>query len=142
MIPKLLRCSLVFALLQLSLRAYSDVLRVAYFALVHSKVSYGLLAWGHSSIFPRIFRLQSRAVRVVANISYRGDCRQAFINFKIPTLPSQYALECLLHLHKNQDKYEMYTHQYNAKCKHNLKLPFGRLTKSRDRISYYGPKLF
>nr|CAH7734338.1 unnamed protein product [Callosobruchus chinensis] len=108
--------------------------------MVHSKLSYGLLAWGDSSIFPRIFRLQRRAVRVVANISYRDDCRQAFINLKILTLPSQYALECLLHIHKNQNMYEMYTNQYNTRCKHNLKLPFNRATKSRDGISYYGPK--
>jgi hypothetical protein len=58
-------------------------LRLAYFALVHCPIDYGILIWGHTGTLYRIFRLQRRAVRVIANLGFRDDCREHFAKLKI-----------------------------------------------------------
>ena len=72
-----------------------QVLRAAYFVLVHCHLEYALLAWGHMSTCDRLFKSQRRAIRVVANLAYREDCRSYFRSLGILTVPSMFIFKCL-----------------------------------------------
>lgn len=98
------------------------VLKQAYFSLCHSHISYAIIAWGHSSGAQGVFRLQRRAVRIVACLGYRDDCREAFKRLRILTLPSLFILENLLYLKDRTEQYSRHEeqHSYNTRNKGNL----------------------
>ena len=74
------------------------ILKQAYFTLCHTHIAYAIIVWGHSSGAKRVFGLQRRAVRILAGLCYREDCRRAFIDLSIMTLPSLFIYENLLHI--------------------------------------------
>lgn len=133
-----------YALRQLSNRVSMNILRTAYYALFHSKLAYGILAWGHSACRHRLFGLQRRAVRVVGGIGYRADAKPIFIDLNILTFPSIYALECLTYVKKHINEFATHkeNHNYNTRKRDDVYLCFKSLTKSRTGIAYHGPKLF
>lgn len=134
----------IYALRQLSNSVSSDVLKTAYFALCHSRLSYAILTWGHSSGRHRIFGLQRRAVRIVGGLGYRDDTKLAFISLKILTLPSIYALQCITHVHENLNTFNTHAdfHQYDTRCRENIRTEFTRLTRGQTGVNYYGVRLY
>ena len=58
----------IFVLRRLASTVDRDVLRSAYFALVHSHLSYCILAWGNTPICAQLFKLQRRAIRVLGGL--------------------------------------------------------------------------
>nr|CAI5847843.1 unnamed protein product [Callosobruchus analis] len=56
----------IYALRALSSCVSLHILRTAYFALIHTHISYAILAWGHSSGAHRLFALQRKAIRILA----------------------------------------------------------------------------
>ena len=119
-------------------------LRMAYFSFFHSLMSYGLIAWGHSASRHRIFGLQRRAVRVVAGLTYRADCRESFTALRILTLPSQYIYICIEYLVAagNVDNTHSCLHNYNTRGRDQLYPTRHRLNRSRDGVSYYAAKFY
>ena len=120
------------------------VLKSAYYALCESHLSYGILVWGHSSIRHHLFSLQRKAIRILANINYRDDCKEQFKNLQILTLPCIYILKCLLyvktnlHLYKQHSDYHSYfTRNKDALCPRSI-----RLSKSKNAAEYYSVKFF
>jgi ribonuclease P/MRP protein subunit RPP40 len=118
-------------------------LRLAYFALVHCHIEYGILIWGHSGTLYRIFRLQRRAVWIIANLGFRDDCRQHFAKLKILTLPAIFIYRCLEYIIKNPKLYPKLSsyHQYSTRSQDIDHISL-RLTKSQDGIHYYCIKFF
>ena len=139
---KLASCA--HALRLLSRSVSGDVLRVAYFGLFHSRLSYAILAWGHSASRHRLFALQRRAVRIISGAGYRDECRNLFISRGILTFPSLFALECLCYIKKNIHFYtrQGMTHGYQTRGREDLSTEFKRLTRSRTGVSFEGIKLF
>lgn len=86
--------SSIFVLRNLARSLSRETLRMSYFALFHSHINYGTLLWGNSCYADKIFRLQKRAVRIVAGLGFRDHCKPAFKNLKIMPLPSLYILLC------------------------------------------------
>lgn len=136
--------SICYALRQLANRVSTAVLRTAYFALFHSRLSYALLAWGHSAIRHRVFGLQRRAIRIVGGVSYRSECRDLFRSLNILTLPSEYALQCIMHVKLHMDRYEthMFRHNHDTRYKDYLVKPFTRLSRGQTGTSFFGVELF
>lgn len=134
----------IFILRNLSSAVSLHVLRAAYFSLFHTIMSYGILVWGHSSSRHRVFGLQRRAVRIVANLCYRSDCRQSFKELSILTFPCQYILDCLMH---TKDKVSECTtnasyHTYDTRHKNDLTINYLRLSRDRTGSHYYGIKFY
>lgn len=75
-----------FILRKLKQLVHPHILKMVYFAHVHSFISYGLLFWGASPHAIRIFTLQKRAIRIMAGVSRRHTCRELFKELGIPTL--------------------------------------------------------
>jgi len=67
-----------------------DTLRVIYFALIHSIISYGIIFWGSSSYANKVFILQKKIIKIITNTRPRDSCREVFKNMEIMTLYSQY----------------------------------------------------
>ena len=42
-------------------------LRSLYFSLIHSRLQYGIEAWGNSNSIHKLLRVQKRAIRVINN---------------------------------------------------------------------------
>lgn len=137
-------CTGVYQLRHLSNKVSLTVLRTAYFANFQSHLSYGILVWGHATGAQRIFALQRRAIRVVASLRYRDDCRKAFIDLKIITLPSLFILECLDFIKKNVEYSTAHAdiHQYDTRSKHDLVPPYWRLRRCQSGPGYWGFKFF
>lgn len=124
----------IFALRNLAGTVSGGVLRTAYFALVHSLITYAVLVWGHAADWKRVFALQRRAVRVVAGLSYREDCSDSFVSLKILTFPNIFILENLMHVKNNMDCYPTNSnfHDYNTRYKTDLVTPWYRVGRCQN----------
>jgi hypothetical protein len=54
-----------------------EMLRLFYFAHVHSIMSYGIIYWGGSSHIHKIFILQKKIIRIITNTRPRDSCRES-----------------------------------------------------------------
>lgn len=134
----------IFLLRGLAKTVSQTTLLTAYYGLIHSQITYAILVWGHSPHAATVFAIQRRAIRVIAGLGYRDDCRDAFKNLKVLTLCSIYVLQCLLHVKENESKYikRDTIHLYHTRNSNKLQTDFLRLTKTRDGAGYYGIKFF
>ena len=134
----------VFMLRNLAGSVSGGVLRTAYFALCHSLLSYGVVVWGRAATAHRIFALQRRAVRIVAGLSYREDCQNAFVNLGILTFPCVFIYEILLYAKGSIHKYNINSdfHAYDTRNKNDLTTPYCRLTKCQNGPTFLAVKYF
>jgi hypothetical protein len=68
-----------------------------YFAYFHSFFKYGILFWGNFRNLKNVFKLQKRAIRLIANVSCTANCMLYLKNFKIMTLPCLYIYELFMY---------------------------------------------
>ena len=132
----------IFLLRNLKDRVPPKILRVAYFALCESHIMYGNQIWGHSVIRHRIFGLQRRAIRIIAGLKYRENCKMAYTELSILTFPCLYILNCLLDVRRNVVAYKYHgdVHNHNTRQKDLLYTKRLRVSKSRTGLDYYGIK--
>lgn len=81
-----------------------NVLKKIYFAEAQSRLSYGILLWGNSSQFKRIFLCQKRLVRSMVGTSTRKSCKDIFRDLGILTLANLLILELALYAFDNRDR--------------------------------------
>lgn len=86
----------VFALSQIKHFLPSKVLKTIYFALVHSQLSFGLLAWGKSIHSHRLNKLQKQAVRIINKSKYRAHTEPLFKKDNILKMDNLYTLQAAL----------------------------------------------
>ncbi|KAJ8977650.1 hypothetical protein NQ317_017094 [Molorchus minor] len=83
--------SQIFAMRQLrSSISDNNVMRVIYFAIIHSRITYGTALWGNASSAHKIFKLQKTAVRIVDAAGRNEHCRDLFKKYRILPLPCIY----------------------------------------------------
>ena len=136
--------SATFALRRLSESVSASVLRIAYFSIFQSHMTYGLLSWGHSAVLGRIFALQRRAVRVISGLGYRDDCRDAFIRLRVLTLPSLYIYECVKYVlyRRNELTTQSDVHSYSTRRNNDIRYVRLRLSRSQNGVNYFGYKFY
>lgn len=136
--------SRIFLLAKLQNQVSPPILKNAYYGLVHSILSYGILLWGHTTAANDLFILQKRAVRILGSAKYLDHARPHFIKLGILTVPSMFILQCLLYLKKNSTQYENFenVHNYNTRNKKNLVPIFHRINSARNGINYHGVLFF
>ena len=117
---------------------------MAYYSLVQSHITYGILAWGHSGVRHRIFGLQRRVVRLIAGIGYTADCKECFTELRILTVPSLYVYACLKYFFKNGRDSVRHSdiHKYNTRNKDAYVMPTARLAGTVNSAEYDARKLF
>nr|CAI5851419.1 unnamed protein product [Callosobruchus analis] len=104
-------------------------------------MTYALLVWGHTAHLGHIFSLQRRAIRLIAGLRYRNECRQAFVDLGILILPCCYILQCVLYVKENSTLKNQ-IHVYNTRGCTDYLIEFHRVARSRNGLNNYGPKLF
>jgi len=136
--------SCIYALRCLSSFADRETLTLGYLGLFESKLSYGIIIWGYTTLamFQRVFVLQKRALRIVWGLGYRESCRESFRSSGILTLPSLLIYHTLIFVFKNQHLFSFSEHSYLTRQRNNIKIDRFRLSLSKNSIFYYGPKLF
>lgn len=136
--------SSVFVVRSLNECVSKATLRTVYFSLFHSIMSYGIIIWGGSTNATRVFGMQRRVVRVLANLGYRDDCKQAFIQLGIITFPSLYILENLLYVKRNLVLYQPHSslHDHDTRNKDNLVTAQCRLKKGQSKPDFFAVKCF
>ncbi|XP_045477601.1 uncharacterized protein LOC123682843 [Harmonia axyridis] len=136
--------STVFLLRNLSECVSIKTLLTAYHALFHSVMSYGIMAWGEAATSSRVFALQRKAVRIIAGLGYRDDCRGTFRKLEVLTFPSVFILSSLTHIKKNERNFLCHgdIHDHLTRGRSDLVAAHCRLTKSQKRPEYIAIKLF
>ncbi|CAH2018922.1 unnamed protein product [Acanthoscelides obtectus] len=129
-----------------SLNTYvtKSTLMTAYYAYFQSNLQYCILIWGHSCHVSKVFAVQRRCLRIIANLYFRQCCKTTFIDLKILTVPCIYILECLIHVKNNYDDYRTpkEIHKYNTRFNNELIPEYTRLSKTRHGSNYFGVKFF
>lgn len=114
-----------------------DVLKMAYYALVHSHLAYAVILWGGSAESQRAFVMQKRAVRVLLGKGFREHCRPLFKSLGILTLPSLYILETCLYVHKRSPSLRTRSdvHNHNTRGRDLLVIPSSKTcTSEKNKI--------
>lgn len=135
---------LVYLFKKLSQQVSIKTLRMAYFALVQSILSYGIIFWYWSSLSNKIFILQKRLIRIMSKKSTREHCKPLFKNLKILTFPGLYILECLVFIKKNPSYFQSFkdTHTYNTRYNSDYIIPHIRLETTRGGPFANSAKLY
>lgn len=123
----------LYALRKLSGMVPQQVLRVAYFALVESHLTYGLTLWGRSADVGKVFVMQKRAIRAMARIGSREHCTEWFRRFRVLTLPSLYIYCSIVKICASLSIYSTHSdlHNYETRSRDNLLASRSRLTMSQ-----------
>lgn len=128
----------IFALRKLVGLVSDRVLKMAYYALVHSHLSYGILLWGGSSGINRAFVLQKRAIRAMTRRGMREHCRPLFTMLEILTLPCMYIFEtCMtVHLRAPTLRTRADVHSYGTRGRDLLIIPASKTcVTERNRVN-------
>lgn len=103
---------------------------VTYYAYAYSWLSYGTILWGNGTDWDKVFILQKRLVRIVANIKQTESCKPYFKKYKILTLPCVYILETCKFVRKYpfffKKRSDIVT-KYALRHQNRLQLPNSRL---------------
>lgn len=130
------------------LRVYKDqgLLKTVYYSLIETYLSYAIIVWGNSSKknTDRLFVLQKRAVRMIANLKIRESCRGHFKKLNIMTLPSLYMYKTILYLkqHKTDTLKNNNVHKHNTRGRKDMYMPPHNLSMYEKGPTYAGIVLY
>jgi hypothetical protein len=83
-----------------------NLVKTMYFVCMHPFLKYGILFWGSARNLQKVFRIQNKAIRLIANISSTSSCKPYFKKLKILTLPCIYIVEILAHTKGSLSKFK------------------------------------
>ena len=91
----------------------TETLRIVYFEYVHSIMSYGIIFWGNQPYSDKIFKIQTRVIRIIPNSRMRDSCRELFQRLEILRLYSQYifslSIFVIKHKHLNNTNNQIHS---------------------------------
>lgn len=121
-----------------------DVLKIVYFAHIHSHLSYGTLMWGAQTYSIKLFRLQKKGIRLMSGIPPRGHCREIFKYLRIMTVPALFIYQCLIYVKENYCNFPKHNmcHSYNTRGKENIMTSFYCYTSTLKSFLHVSIKLF
>ena len=136
-----------YALRVLSSAAGVEAATCAYYAYVHSLLKYGVMFWGRSVNFERIFKLQKSCIRSIFKLGHIESCRQHFKSNRILTVSGIYIFECAVFVKSNYTelfkKYEIsHRHGTRAMSDNFLLPPATHLTKMQKTMLYQCIKVY
>lgn len=82
-----------------------EAAKSAYFSYVQSRLTYGIIFWGATSDWLRVFRAQKSAVRAICKLKARQSCKEYFIENGMLTLPALYIIEACVFIQKHYDEF-------------------------------------
>jgi len=121
-----------------------DTLKMVYFANVHSVMSYGIILWGNSTHTKKIFTLQKKCIRILANANTKASCRILFRKLNIMTIYAQYIYSLALHTVSNMHLFiaNGEIHRYETRANKDLHRPSPNSTKYTKGPYYTAIKVY
>jgi hypothetical protein len=122
----------------------TDTLKMIYYSYYHSLLTYGIILGCNSSFSEQIFRIRKRIIRVMHGLRTRDSCRDAFRDWGILPLQSQYIFSLLMLVVNNMALYHTTISIHGLNTMNNLHLyhPYTNLTVYQKGPYYFGIKLF
>jgi hypothetical protein len=107
-------------------------------------MKYGIMFWGNSSSSKKIFTLQKKVIRIMADVKPRISCRTLFKRPEILPLPCEYILSLMKFIVNNQEPFQTNSavHSVNTRSKHPLHRPIANLACFQESAFYTGIKIF
>jgi len=142
MIPKLIKASYIIRSLKPLLSF--ETLKMVYFSIVHSIISYGIIFWGASTHSKIIFKIQKRIIRIIMNWGNKDSCRNLFTKLNIILLQSQYIFSLLVFVVKNKYLFKTNSdvHSFNTRAHYDLHIPPANLTVFQNRVQHSGINIY
>jgi len=142
MIPKLNKAAYIIRSLKPLLSF--ETLKMVYFSIVHSIISYGIIFWGVSTHSKIIFKIQKRIIRIIMNLGNKDSCRNLFTKLNILPLQSQYIFSLLIFVVKNKDLFKTNSdvHSFSTRAHYDLHIPPANLTVFQNGAWYSGIKIY
>ena len=121
------------------------ILHSLYNSFILPYLNYGILVWGPTSSthLDRLKKLQKRAVRIICDQPFLAHSAPLFDECQILKLNELYKYNLAIHFYKTrQHENIMPQHAYNTRDRNNVTLPYHRLTKTQQSISFQGAKVW
>lgn len=117
---------------------------MAYYGLFHSRLDYAVTSWGHAPSAEIVFKIQRRAIRVLAHKGYREDCRDDFVELKVLTLYSSFAYKCAIYAHQHPGLFKPPQHKHNTRFvnKDMVAVPYNRIDRVKNITNYWAVKTY
>ena len=95
------------------------MLKILYFSLVQSVLSYGLIVWGGTYLSLRmpVETVQKKIIKIILKKPQLYPSNQIFDEFKVFDINCLYILEMCKHYFKNKSKVTLQSHTYNTRSK-------------------------
>lgn len=137
-------CSICFAFYRLRNIANVEVMLSFYHAEFLSRVRYGLLFWGSSRHFNRIFVIQKKVLRNIVGASNHQSCRPIFKKLQLLPLICIYISELVIYVKSNEGKFIKNSdlHNYNTRNNTELVIPLHNSTLYEKSPNYIGIKCY
>jgi len=121
-----------------------EILRMVYFAYIHSIISYGIILGGNQPYSDKIFKIQKRIIRIITSSRPRDSCSELFKNLEILPLYSQYIYSISIYVVKNKHLFHTNNqiHSIHTRFKTNSHPPTANLTKFQKAVHYSAIKIF
>lgn len=133
-----------YGLRSLSKQCSEYVLRSLYFSSFHSHLRYGIMHWGISKDFNRVFILQKYAVRIMSGLARRQSCRNVFKEQSILTAAAVYIFETLCFVRRNIVIFQrnIIDHNYETRYRNKLNCEQHKTTFYQRGAFFNGCRLY
>jgi hypothetical protein len=133
-----------YLLRQLKLYTSRPVLLSVYYAEFYSRINYSILSWGSPPLSQTIFRLQKRAIRIIAGKQYNSPSKPIFEDLKLLPLPCIYIYIVVTHIKNSANDFLLNCeiHEHNTRMSANIHLRNIRTTSLQTGPKEMGILLF
>jgi hypothetical protein len=122
----------------------TETLKMIYYYYFYSLLTYGIIFWGNDSYSLHIFRIQKRMIRIMSGLRASDSCGQAFRDWGILPIQSQYIFSLLIYVANNRGLFQMSLQRQGLNTRHNIDFycPQTNLTLHQRGPYCFGIKLF
>lgn len=131
----------LYALRRMSKICSIETLKIIYFSLIQSHISYGLAVYGSAGkvSLNKILKLQKKAIRIILGLNRRESVKQKFSDLNLMTVYSLYILDsaCIARS-VNMNVKVTHSHKYNTR--NDYRSTFHRLEYFTKKTTFMGNK--
>jgi hypothetical protein len=121
-----------------------NALKSIYYANFYSHIKYRILLWGIPSISGKIFTLQKKIIRIMADAQPRTSCKSLIKQLEILPVPCQHIHSLMNLIFINHEIFQTNSsaHSINTRNKHKLHRPHANLSCFQKCTFCAGIKIF
>lgn len=134
--------SMCFAMHTVKSQCSLEVVLALYFSCVQSVLAYGIIFWGNSSNWIKVFKLQKKIIRIINGKDHRSPCRPLFKELNILSFPCLYIYKTILFsMHNISHNLNHNIHTHYTRSHNNIHTTTHRTIAYSQSPFYSGIKL-